>query len=51
VREDLEILYTTEASVTVEAIGGEITIDSSAGSGTCIVVTIRIATEPDRRGL
>jgi hypothetical protein len=28
VREDLEILYTTEASVTVEAIGGEITIDS-----------------------
>jgi hypothetical protein len=48
VREDLEILYTTEASVTVEAIGGTIKVDSSAGQGTCVVVTLPIAPGPDQ---
>jgi signal transduction histidine kinase len=33
----------------VEALGGTIMIDSSAGSGTCVVVTLPIATEPNRR--
>jgi signal transduction histidine kinase len=32
----------------VEALSGTITIDSSAGSGTCVAVTLPIATEPDR---
>jgi len=31
----------------VEALGGTIKITSSAGSGTCIAVTLPIATEPD----
>jgi signal transduction histidine kinase len=32
----------------VEALGGTIKVDSSAGSGTCVVVTLPIATEPDQ---
>jgi signal transduction histidine kinase len=32
----------------VEALGGTITIDSPAGSGTCAVVKLPIATEPDQ---
>jgi len=32
----------------VEALGGTIKIDCSAGSGTCIVVTLPIAIEPDQ---
>jgi signal transduction histidine kinase len=32
----------------VEALGGTTTIDSSAGKGTCIVVTLPIGTEPDQ---
>ena len=32
----------------VEALGGTIKIDSSAGCGTCVVATLPIATEPDR---
>jgi PAS domain S-box-containing protein len=32
----------------VEALGGAIKIVSSAGSGTCVVVTLPVATEPDR---
>lgn len=32
----------------VEALGGSITIDSSAGGGICVVVTLPIATEPDQ---
>jgi signal transduction histidine kinase len=32
----------------VEALGGKIKIDSSVGSGTCVVVTLPIATEPDQ---
>jgi signal transduction histidine kinase len=32
----------------VEALGGAIRIDSSAGGGTCVAVTLPIATEPDR---
>ena len=32
----------------VEALGGTITIDSPAGKGTRIVVTLPIATEPDQ---
>jgi signal transduction histidine kinase len=32
----------------VEALGGTITLDSSAGRGTCVVVTLPIATEPDQ---
>jgi signal transduction histidine kinase len=31
----------------VEALSGTITIDSSAGVGTCVVVTLPVATEPD----
>jgi signal transduction histidine kinase len=31
----------------VEALGGTIEIDSSAGRGTCVVVTLPIATKPD----
>ena len=31
----------------VEALGGTIEIDSSAGRGTCVVGTLPIATEPD----
>jgi GAF domain-containing protein len=32
----------------VEALGGTIKLDSAAGSGTCVVVTLPIATEPDQ---
>jgi PAS domain S-box-containing protein len=32
----------------VEALGGTIKIDSSAGCGTCVAVTLPIATEPDQ---
>jgi signal transduction histidine kinase len=32
----------------VEALGGTIKIDSAAGRGTCVVVTLPIATEPGR---
>jgi PAS domain S-box-containing protein len=32
----------------VEALGGTIKINSSAGSGTCVAVTLPIATEPDQ---
>jgi signal transduction histidine kinase len=32
----------------VEALGGTIKIDSSAGRGTCVVVTLPIATKPDQ---
>jgi PAS domain S-box-containing protein len=32
----------------VEALGGTIAIDSSAGEGTCVVVTLPIATEPEQ---
>jgi chemotaxis protein histidine kinase CheA len=32
----------------VEALGGTITIDSVAGEGTCVAVTLPIATEPDQ---
>jgi signal transduction histidine kinase len=32
----------------VEALGGTINIDSSAGCGTCVVATLPIATEPDQ---
>ena len=32
----------------VEALGGTIKIDSSAGSGTCVAVTLPIATKPDQ---
>jgi signal transduction histidine kinase len=32
----------------VEAAGGSLKIDSSAGSGTCVAVTLPIWTEPDR---
>jgi signal transduction histidine kinase len=32
----------------VEALGGTIKIDSSAGKGTCVVVTLPTATEPDQ---
>jgi signal transduction histidine kinase len=33
----------------VEALGGTIKIDSSPGGGTCVDVTLPIATEPDRQ--
>jgi signal transduction histidine kinase len=33
----------------VEALGGAINIDSPAGSGTSVVATLPIATEPDRQ--
>ncbi len=32
----------------VEALGGTITIDSVAGEGTCVAVTLPIAAEPDQ---
>ena len=32
----------------VEALGGTIAIDSSAGQGTCVAVTLPIAAEPDQ---
>jgi PAS domain S-box-containing protein len=32
----------------VEALGGTIKVDSSAGKGTCVVVTLPTATEPDQ---
>jgi PAS domain S-box-containing protein len=32
----------------VEALGGTIKIDSSAGKGTCLVVTLPVATEPNQ---
>jgi len=32
----------------VEALGGTIAIDSSAGQGTCVVVSLPVATEPDQ---
>jgi glucose-6-phosphate-specific signal transduction histidine kinase len=31
----------------VEALGGKITIDSTSGHGTCVAVTLPIATERD----
>ena len=33
----------------VEALGGTIKVDSAPGSGTCVVVTLPIATEPDQQ--
>jgi signal transduction histidine kinase len=33
----------------VEALGGTITIDSSAGRGTCVVATLPVATQPDQQ--
>jgi signal transduction histidine kinase len=32
----------------VDALGGTITIDSAAGKGTCVVVTLPVATEPEQ---